>query len=234
MRKLLNTLYITSHDKYLSLDGENIVVSESKKEVARVPLHNLESIVTFGYTGASPGLMGACAKRNISLCFMSRNGNFLAEVVGEVKGNVTLRKTQYRLSDDEEASAMIARNMIIGKVYNGRWVLERATRDYPERINVEKLKKKSLFLQDTLKTLSDVSDLESLRGLEGNAANQYFSVFDDLILRNKSAFYFKGRNKRPPRDNVNALLSLMYTLLANMTGAALSSVGLDPYVGFLH
>lgn len=234
MRKLLNTLYITSPDKYLSLDGENIVVSADKKEVARLPLHNLEGIVTFGYAGVSPGLMGACAKRNISLCLMSRSGRFLAEVVGEMRGNVTLRKTQYRLSDDEAASAVIARNMIIGKVYNSRWILERATRDYSERLNVIKIKKSSAFLQETLKPLAEASDLEQIRGLEGNAASQYFAVFDDLILRNKDDFYFRNRNKRPPLDNVNALLSLTYTLLANMTGAALSTVGLDPYVGFLH
>ena len=234
MRKLLNTLYITSPDKYLSLDGENIVVSADKKEVARLPLHNLEGIVTFGYAGVSPGLMGACAKRNISLCLMSRSGRFLAEVVGEMSGNVTLRKTQYRLSDDEAASAVIARNMIIGKVYNSRWILERATRDYSERLNVIKIKKSSAFLQETLKPLAEASDLEQIRGLEGNAASQYFAVFDDLILRNKDDFYFRNRNKRPPLDNVNALLSLTYTLLANMTGAALSTVGLDPYVGFLH
>ena len=234
MRKLLNTLYVTSPDKYLSLDGENVVISVEKAEVARVPLHNLESIVTFGYAGVSPALMGACATRNIALCLMSRSGRFLAEVVGEVRGNVMLRKEQYRTSDDESASALIARNMILGKVYNCRWVLERATRDYPDRIDIAKLKNTSAFLQDTIENLYESCELEQIRGLEGNAASRYFAAFDDLILKNKGTFFFRNRNKRPPLDNVNALLSFAYILLANMTAAALSTVGLDPYVGFLH
>lgn len=234
MRKLLNTLYVTSPDKYLSLDGENIVVLADRKEIGRVPLHNLEGIITFGHTGASPALMGYCAKNNIHLAFLSRNGRFLAEVTGEVRGNVTLRKTQYRISDDELCSAEIAKNMIIGKVYNCRWILERAVRDHSDRVDVERLKKSSLFLQDTLCNLEDCNDLEQIRGFEGNAASNYFDVFDDLILRNKESFYFKNRNRKPPLDNVNAMLSFTYTLLANMTSAALSSAGLDPYVGFLH
>lgn len=234
MRKLLNTLYVTSPDKYLSLDGENIVVLVDGEAIGRVPLHNIEGIVTFGYTGASPALMGYCAKNNISLSFLNKNGRFLAEVTGEMRGNVTLRKTQYRISDDELKSAEIARNMIIGKVYNSRWVLERATRDHPERVDIERLKKVSAFLQDTLYELKNCDDLDNIRGYEGNAASQYFGVFDDLILRSKESFFFKGRNRRPPLDNVNALLSFTYTLLAGITSAALSTVGLDPYVGFLH
>jgi len=234
MRKLLNTLYVTSPDRYLSLDGENIVVSEDRKEIARLPLHNLEGIVTFGYTGVSPALMGACVKYDISLCFMSNSGKFLAQVVGETRGNVTLRKEQYRLSNDETASAAIAKNMILGKIFNGRWILERATRDHPDRIDIDKVKKASQFMRDMLIPLSDCNNLEQIRGLEGNAASQYFSAFDDLILRDKENFYFKNRNKRPPLDNVNALLSFTYTLLASMAASALSTVGLDPYVGFLH
>lgn len=234
MRKLLNTLYITSPDKYLSLDGQNIVVLSDGNEVGRVPLHNLEGIITFGYAGVSPALMGYCAKNNIALVFLNRNGKFLAEVVGEVRGNVTLRKSQYRISDDECESTSIARNMIVGKVYNSRWVIERATRDHPDRVDVRRLKKISSFLQNTLCELKDCSNLDQLRGFEGNAANQYFNGFDDLILRNKDSFFFKGRNRRPPLDNVNALLSFTYTLLASMVTAALIAVGLDPYVGFLH
>lgn len=104
MKRLLNTLYVTTGNKYLSLDGENVVVLEEQKEIGRVPLHNLQAIIAFGYTGASPALMGACAQRNIDLSFMSRNGRFLARVTGEVKGNVTLRKQQYRISDNREES----------------------------------------------------------------------------------------------------------------------------------
>ena len=234
MRKLLNTLYVTSPDKYLSLDGENIVVLADGREAGRVPLHNLEGIVTFGYSGASPALMGYCARNGISLSFHSPSGRFLAEITGGLRGNVTLRKTQYRLSDNEQESAIIGRNMIIGKVYNSRWVLERATRDHPDRVDVEALKKTSSYLQEILAQLESCESLDKIRGMEGNAASKYFEVFDELILRNKDSFFFRERNRRPPLDNVNALLSFIYTLLSQMTSSALSAAGLDPYVGFLH
>lgn len=234
MRKLLNTLYVTSPDTYLSLDGENIVILKDEAEISRIPLHNLESIIAFGYTGASPALMGACAKRNIALSFMKQSGKFLARIVGEVRGNVTLRKAQYRLSDSQEESMKIARNFIIGKVFNARWVVERATRDYAIRLDVDKLKGVSKTLANSLRLAGQSKDLEQLRGIEGEAASQYFGAFDDLILQQKESFYFNCRNKRPPLDNVNAMLSFVYTLLAHDVAAALETVGLDPYVGFLH
>lgn len=234
MRKLLNTLYVTSPDTYLSLDGENIVIIKENIEATRIPLHNLESIVTFGYTGASPALMGACARRNIALSFMKPNGRFLARVVGEIRGNVTLRKSQYRISDNVNESTKIAKNFIIGKIYNTRWVVERAIRDYAIRLDAEKLKRVSNFLVNSLKLVEQSEDLEQLRGFEGEAASQYFSIFDDLILQQKEFFKFSSRNKRPPLDNVNAMLSFVYTLLAHDAASALETVGLDPYVGFLH
>ena len=234
MRKLLNTLYVTSPNIYLSLDGENIVIQKDKSVVSRIPLHNLEGIVSFGYTGASPALMGACAKHNIALSFMKQSGKFLARVVGEVRGNVTLRKTQYRLSDSKVESHKIASNFIIGKIFNARWVAERATRDYALRLDVNKLKGVSKSLVNSLKAVEQCKELEQLRGIEGEAASQYFSIFDELILQQKESFYFHYRNKRPPLDNVNAMLSFVYTLLAHDVAAALESVGLDPYVGFLH
>lgn len=234
MKRLLNTLYITSGNRYLSLDGENVVVLEEQQEIGRIPLHNLQAIVTFGYTGASPALMGVCAQRNIELSFMSGNGRFLARVTGEVKGNVTLRKQQYRVSDDREKSIKIARNFILGKVYNSRWVLERAGRDYAMRLDAELIRKKSLHLAQSMKNIRMCENNEELLGLEGEAASVYFSVFDELILQQKKDFYFHGRNKRPPLDNVNAMLSFAYSLLASMCGSALESVGLDPYVGFFH
>lgn len=234
MKKLLNTLYVTAQDRYLSLDGENVVVKNQDEEIGRVPLHNLEAIVSFGYPGASPALMGACAKRGIDLSFLSPGGRFLARVSGEVRGNVTLRKEQYRVSDNQEQSLGIARNFIAAKVYNSRWVLERAARDYPLRLDSEKLKKKSSFLAASIPKIRGSHSAEKLLGLEGEAASVYFSVFDDLILQQKQDFYFHGRSKRPPMDLTNAMLSFAYTLLAGMCGGALEAVGLDPYVGFFH
>lgn len=234
MKRLLNTLYITSPSRYLSLDGENVVVLEKDTEIGRIPLHNLEAIVTFGYTGASPALMGACAARGIGLTFLTGSGRFLARVSGEVYGNVTLRKEQYRVSENQSASLEIAKNCIAGKVYNSRWVLERAIRDYPMRLDVEKLRCKSQFLQETLKKIPGCDSAGSLLGLEGEAASVYFSVFDDLILQQKDIFQFHGRNRRPPTDKINAMLSFAYTLLTSMCASALETVGLDPYVGFYH
>ncbi len=211
-----------------------MVVLEEREEIGRVPLHNLQGIVTFGYIGASPALMGACAQRNIDLTFMSGNGRFLARVTGEVKGNVTLRKQQYRISEDKDKSIRIARNFIFGKVYNARWILERAARDYPMRLNADKLKEKSAFLYNSLQEIRVCENASKLLGLEGEAASVYFSVFDQLILQQKENFSFRERSRRPPLDNVNAMLSFAYSLLAGMCGSALEGVGLDPYVGFYH
>lgn len=234
MKKLLNTLYITSEDSYLSLDGENIVVFDKESEVGRLPLHNLEGIVSFGYRGTSPALMGACAERNISLCYLTPQGKFLARVVGKVKGNVILRRQQYECSLDETKSLEIVRNCIVGKVYNARWVLERATRDHGMQIDSDRVKKASAQLKDSLERIRTSQSKDELRGFEGEAAKIYFGVFDELILQQKKDFTFQGRNKRPPVDNVNALLSFVYTLLTNMITSALETVGLDPYMGYLH
>lgn len=234
MKKLLNTLYVTSENSYLALDGENIVVFEDKREIGRLPLHNLEGIVSFGYRGTSPALMGVCAERNISLCYLTPQGKFLARVLGAVKGNVILRQQQYDSSKDEKISLEIAKSCIIGKVYNARWVLERAVRDHSLQIDVDKVKKASNYLKNSLKLIQDSRSKEQLRGYEGEAASIYFAVFDQLILQQKKEFCFCGRNKRPPLDNVNVLLSFVYTLLSNSITSALESVGLDPYVGYLH
>ena len=234
MRKLLNTLYVTSENSYLSLDGENVVVLEEQKEIGRVPLHNLEGIVSFGYRGTSPALMGACAEKNISLCYLTPQGKFLARISGRTKGNVILREQQYASKNDDEVSLGIAKNCILGKVYNARWVLERAVRDHAIQIDANQVKAASASLKASLELIRNSQSKEQLRGYEGEAASVYFGVFDQLILRQKKEFIFQGRNKRPPLDNVNALLSFVYTLLTNSITSALESVGLDPYVGYLH
>ncbi len=234
MKKLLNTLYNNSENRYLSLDGLNVVVLEDNTEIGRVPLHNLEMIVTVGYTGVSPALMGACAENNINLCFLKPNGNFLARVTGAVKGNVVLRKNQYILSENRQESLKIAKNFIIGKIFNAKWVIERAKRDYALRLDTEKLSRVSAMLSNAISMVQDCNDADVLRGIEGEAAGIYFSVFDDLILQQKDDFKFETRNRRPPLDNVNALLSLTYTMLTGMCQNALETVGLDPYVGFMH
>lgn len=234
MKKLLNTLYITNPNAYLALDGDNIVILQDGERLGRIPLHNIESICAFGRQGASPALMHRCAEDQIALSFFKPTGKFLARVTGETKGNVVLRKTQYRIAEDEQQSALIARNIIFAKISNQKWIIERATRDYTLRLDVKKLKAVSQKLTDLMRACLDVTDLDRLRGFEGQAASYYFSVFDDLILQQKEDFLFIVRTRRPPLDFVNALLSYVYTLLAHDVQAALEGVGLDSYVGFLH
>lgn len=234
MKKLLNTLYVTSENSYLSLNGENIVIYEGEVEKGRVPLHNLEGIVSFGYRGTSPALMGACAQRNISLCYVTPQGKFLARISGKTRGNVLLREQQYASSKDAKTSLEIAKNCITGKVYNARWVLERAIRDHGMQIDAERVKKASLYLKNSLESIRNSASMEQLRGYEGEAASIYFGVFDELILQQKKDFSFTGRNKRPPLDPMNAMLSFVYTLLTNTITSALETVGLDPYVGYMH
>lgn len=234
MRHLLNTLFVTSEDAWLSLDGENVVVNREKTAVARFPLHNLQSIICFSYAGASPALMGACAQRDVGLVFCTPRGKFLARTSGLSRGNVLLRRTQCRIADDPFASCNIARTMIFGKVYNARWSLERTRRDHKMRIDDDQFRTVSENLKSLLPQILEATDSETLRGLEGVAAAAYFSLFDDMLLRQKEDFFFHGRNRRPPLDNVNAMLSFAYSLLANDCASALESVGLDAYVGFLH
>lgn len=234
MRRLLNTLFVLSENAYLSLDGENVVVSQDRQETARFALHTLEGILCFSYTGASPALMGGCAERGISLAFFTPRGRFLARIAGETRGNVLLRQQQYRAADDPFASCRYARDFLLGKVYNARWVLERATRDHPQRVPVDRLKALSGQLAAALPRIQDAMTAEELRGIEGEAAQRYFDGFDSLILQQRETFAFSGRSRRPPLDPVNALLSFAYTLLARECAAALEGVGLDPYVGFLH
>lgn len=234
MKHLLNTLFVTSEDIYLTLDGENVVANRDKQEVARYPLHTLAGIVSFAYPGASPALMGTCAQRGVSLAFCTPRGRFLARVTGESFGNVLLRRTQYRTSDDPGPCCRIARGMIFGKVYNARWSIERTRRDHGLRVDGSRLAAASGDLKELLSPIAEETSLDSLRGLEGAGATVYFSVFDQLILGEKPLFAFSGRTRRPPKDPVNALLSFAYSLLTHDCASALESVGLDAYVGFLH
>jgi len=234
MRKLLNTLFITSEDAYASLDGENIVLNREQKEFARVPLHNLESIFSFSYAGASPALVGKCLKEGILFSFFTPRGRFLYRSAGITQGNVLLRREQYRIADDERRSLGIGRNFIIGKIYNARERILRIIRDHPYSIDEQKFSFVANELKIYLRKIVSISSIDDLRGMEGAAAVLYFSCFDSMILASKEDFYFHGRSRRPPLDNVNALLSFVYVLLSLDCVSALEAVGLDAAVGFIH
>ena len=231
MRKLLNVLYVTTPESYLSKDGLNVVVSVNQEEKFRIPIINLEGIVTFGYMGASPGLMRLCADNGVSLAFLSPSGRFIGRFQGPVQGNVLLRKAQYSIADDEEKSLHLSRLFIAGKIQNYRTILQRFVRDNGDNPEVSTAVK---MLESEKKRVLSAESSSQLIGFEGNAANEYFGVFSHLILHQNEDFSFHGRNRHPPKDKVNAMLSFVYTLLANETAAALETVGLDPYVGFLH
>jgi CRISPR-associated protein Cas1 len=234
MKHLLNTLFVTLEDAYAALDGENVVVKQGETVAGRFPLHILENIYLFSYAGASPALMGKCAREGINLVFLTPYGRFLARTCGPSNGNVLLRRTQYRVADDPAQSCRMARNFIFGKLSNARQVLDRMRRDHAMRIEEEKFQAASQQLKELMGQVLEETSLDSLRGLEGAGATIYFNLLDDMILRNKDAFFFRTRNRRPPLDNVNALLSFVYMMLGNDCASALESVGLDSYVGFLH
>jgi len=234
MKRHLNTLYVTTQGTYLAKEGEAVVVRLDSLVVMRMPIHTLDGIVCFGQVGFSPFLLGLCGERGVGVSFLSANGRFLARVQGPVSGNVLLRREQYRRADDPTASAALARSVIAAKVANSRTVILRALRDRPESAGAERLKAAAAQLAQLLAMLKEGIPLDNLRGLEGTAARVYFEVFDDLITQQKNGFFFRGRSRRPPLDNVNALLSFVYTLLRHDVEAALESVGLDPAVGFLH
>ena len=234
MKKLLNVLYVNTPESHVSLDGENVVILVEGNEKMRVPIHNLESIVCFGHMGASPALMGFCAQRGVGLSFVSPYGRFLARVSGGVSGNVLLRKKQFAVSDVEPGCIPIAINCITGKLVNSRVVLERCIRDHGDKVDAIALENASAYLRNGAIRLQRSNSLAEIRGIEGDCAKVYFNVFDNLILQQKVDFSMQDRNRRPPLDNLNAMLSFLYTLLAHDIQSALETVGLDPYVGFLH
>lgn len=235
MRKLLNTLYVTTEGAALRKDGENLVAEVDGAERARVPLHMLTSVVTYGPILVSPALIGACAGAGITMVLLDRAGRFQARVEGPVTGNVLLRRAQYRAS---EAAEDIVRSVVLGKVANQRAVLMRSLRDYGEaqppadREPVEAAAERMAHVLRRVERADETVD--ALRGSEGEAANLHFAVFGHLIRSPDGAMRWRGRSRRPPLDPVNAVLSFLYTLLAHDCRSACEGVGLDPAVGFLH
>ena len=234
MKKLLNTLYVTTQGAYLAKEGETVVVSVNRETRLQVPLHTLGGIVCFGQVSCSPFLMGFCAERGVGLSYLTEHGRFLARVQGPVSGNVLLRREQYRRADDGDGSVTVARAVLIGKVANSRTVLQRALRDHGGKADAGALEDAAKRLRTSLDRLQGAASVDTLRGIEGDAAGTYFGVFDHLITSQKEDFQFHARSRRPPLDNINCLLSFLYTLLMHDVRGALESVGLDPAVGFLH
>ncbi|KRT54697.1 type I-C CRISPR-associated endonuclease Cas1c [endosymbiont of Ridgeia piscesae] len=235
MKKLLNTLYVTTQGAWLARERENVLVRIERETRLRLPIHTLGAIVCFGQVSASAPLMGLCAERGVGLAFLTERGRFLARVHGSVSGNVLLRREQYRRADDDAATARIVSVLVATKIANSRTVLQRALRDRPDGEGAARLQAAVTHLASLQRSVVGRGDgLDSLRGSEGAAARAYFGVFNDLITHTDPAFCFDGRSRRPPLDPLNALLSFLYTLLRHDIASALEVVGLDPAVGYLH
>lgn len=194
MKKLLNTLFVTTQGAYLSKEGETVAVKINGEVSMRLPVHTLGGIVCFGQVSCSPYLMGFCAENGVAISFLTENGAFLAKVQGPVSGNVLLRREQYRRADDLNASATIARAVVTGKVANCRTVIQRALRDHPEKIDVDAMSQTSQRLSNSLRRLQTEAPLDIVRGIEGKSANAYFDVFDHLVTSEKNDFKFHEQN----------------------------------------
>jgi len=229
MKKLLNTLYITRQDSYLHKERETIIIKQGGEKIGQFPALTIGNIICFGQVAASPFLMGYCAEHGIGLVFYTEYGKFLARVQGRQIGNVLLRRTQYRWADDPEKSISIARLFVAAKIANCRSVLLRDQRNHGDD---DLLSKVSQMLSSSSRRLETANTISEVMGIEGEAARNYFSVFN--VLLHGSEFHFEGRIRRPPTDPVNALLSFVYSLITQECASALQGVGLDPFVGFLH
>ena len=231
MKKLLNTLYIQTQGMYLRREGETIVAENAQNVVARIPIHTLSGLVCFGNVLCSPFLLGLCSEHGVHVTFLSEHGSFLARVEGPVSGNVLLRVAQTKALDDISHTRTLAISFVAGKILNARTILQRRIRDHGEDADCERVIKRLAFFAQTLR---DAPTIDAVRGMEGEAAACYFEVFNSLLVNRDPAFAIQGRNRRPPLDPMNALLSFLYTLLAHDCSGALESVGLDPQIGFLH
>lgn len=233
-RELLNTLFVMTQGAYVHLENETAKVEAEGKTLLQTPLHHIGSVVTFGNVMMSPHLMHKCAAEGRTVSFLSMSGRFLARVTGPVSGNVLLREAQYEAHRDDERRTSIARSIVAGKIHNMRSVLLRAARETTDSDKKDAIGKTAGWLGTYLSQLRELSDIEEVRGYEGQATADYFEVFDSMILAQRTDFKFGSRNRRPPRDRMNALLSFLYALTLNDCTAALEGVGLDPQFGYLH
>lgn len=232
MKKHLNTLFVTTDETYLSKEGEAVVVRQDGKTAMRIPIHMLQSIVCLGHVGVSPYLMALCARRGVSVSFLTPHGRFLGRVSGATSGNVLLRKSHFRLSEDPNAALELARVFVRAKIHNCRIAVMRAARDHGDSDGL--LETATQRLANIVQRAGAAETLDTLRGLEGEAARHYFQTFHVLIRSADPIFTMNGRSRRPPRDPVNALLSFAYGILRSDFQAACESTGLDPQIGFLH
>ncbi len=234
MHQLLNTLYITTEGAYVRVDHETLKVEVEKETKLQVPVHHLGGVVCFGDVLMSPAAMQRCAEDGRFVVLLDRNGRFKARVEGPVSGNVLLRCAQYEAMRDSSRTLAIARHMVAGKIQNSRQIVLRGAREADDASDAEALRTTADALGNAVIRLPQCEDLDTVRGIEGESARNYFSTFDRMIKEDRVTFKMDGRNRRPPTDPVNALMSFLYALVMNDCVAAAEGVGLDPQIGFLH
>jgi len=234
MHQLLNTLYVTTEGAYIRADHETLKVVVEKETKLHVPRHHLGSVVCFGDVMMSAAVIHRCAAEGRSIVWLDRNGRFKARVEGPVSGNVLLRWAQHEAAASPKQTVAIAKNMVAGKIQNARQVVLRGAREAVKEADASALRGTAEALAGSIKRIPSCEDLDTLRGIEGDAARGYFGTFDRLVREDRDTFAMKGRNRRPPLDPINALLSFLYALLMNDCVAAAEGVGLDPQIGFLH
>jgi CRISPR-associated protein Cas1 len=246
-----NNLYLTTPGSYVARDHLTLQIEvpeyppdlppkERNRESATgqrklsVPIHHLESVCVFGASTISPPALDLCWEHGVAVNFHSEFGYLQARLTGVADTSVTLRRVQFRVADDSAKCAGIARQIIAGKIQNARNSLLRAARENDDEGERAKLSEVIEALARSVQTLAGQTDIEKVRGAEGMAAQLYFSVFTFMLKQQRDAFTFTTRSRRPPRDRVNCLLSFLYALVRHDCVAALTGIGLDPFVGFLH
>ncbi len=234
MKRLLNTLYVTSEGARLKKDGETVAVEIDGKVVKRTPAHLIGLIVLFRETWASPDVMHFAAQSGISMVWLGYSGKIMARVEGPQSGNVILRRAQHRMTECPTTALSVARNIVVAKLANQRAVLRRHLRDYPDALGSEEVEKAQLRFDWAARQALFAADMDMLRGYEGDSARLYWSVFGYLVRSGDPAFAFSGRNKRPPLDAMNSVLSFLYALIVVDVRAGCEAHGLDPQMGFLH
>ena len=234
LRQLLNTLYVQTQGAYVKLDHETLKLEVERELKLQAPLHHIGGMVLFGNVMVSPFLLQRFAEDGRSVVWMSRSGRFVGRLAGPTTGNVLLRRAQYEAYKDPLRAAKIARSIVVGKVRNSRTMVQRSARDATLAEDRTALERTAKELAAVLKGVGRAISIEEIRGLEGQAGRVYFETLAGMVRTDKEEYYFNGRNRRPPRDKMNALLSFVYSLVLSDCVAACEGVGLDPQFGYLH
>jgi CRISPR-associated protein Cas1 len=246
-----NTLYLTTPGSYIARDHltlqvevpvypEDLPREERTKDNATdtrklsIPIHMLESVCIFGPSTVSPPALDLCWEHGVAVNYLNEWGRLHARMTGVADTSVTLRRAQFRAADDPVKCAGIGRQIIAGKLQNSRNSLLRAARENDSPEEQVALNSVTDALAGQIRGLAEIRELDAVRGSEGLGSAQYFSVFSLMLKQQRGDFAFTGRNRRPPRDRINCLLSFLYALVRHDCIASLTAAGLDPFVGFLH